>query len=81
MGLKWEFPTRPYGNRVWEWEYIFWSRPSEGRDKGAQFPTRPDPNDTLVEFDSRVWDRVRVMSRVRVESMDSFAKTSRTLEL
>ena len=34
-----------------------------------------------VEFDLRVWDRVRVLSRVRVESMDSFAKMSRTLEL
>ena len=34
-----------------------------------------------VEFDLRVWDQVQVMSWVRVESMDSFAKMSRTPEL
>ena len=34
-----------------------------------------------VKFDSRVWDQVQVMSWVRVESMDLFAKTSRTLKL
>ena len=34
-----------------------------------------------VEFDLRVWDWVQVMSQVRVESMDLFAKMSRTPEL
>ena len=34
-----------------------------------------------VEFDSRVWDRVRVMSRVWVRGPNSFAKSSQTLEL
>ena len=37
------------GNRVWEWEKKNNSPdPHEGRDKDAQFPIRPDPNDTLT---------------------------------